>query len=162
MALRTFRERLFQTFAFEAGGILLASPLYGLVFGAAISDGAILMLAMSVAALLWSPMHNTLFDLMEWHFLRRVASDRTQGLRLVHAISHEVTVMVCTVPILIWLGGHSLPGAVLVDLGLTTLFVAYAFVFHVIYDRIFPVGRLAPVVPKGFDVSSHFHEGFIR
>lgn len=63
MALRSFHERSIQTFAFEAGGILLASPLCVLLFGLSGQDGMAAVVAMSVAALACTLLHSTGFDM---------------------------------------------------------------------------------------------------
>jgi uncharacterized membrane protein len=141
MALRSFRERLIQTFAFEAGGILLASPLYALIFGRSGHEGAAVVVAMSLAALAWTPLHNTAFDMADLRLTGRVASARPQRLRLVQAISLELTLMTATLPILMTLGGHGLAEAILVDLGFSALYMAYAYVFHLGYDWLRPVRR---------------------
>jgi uncharacterized membrane protein len=69
----------------------------------------------------------------------RVASDRPQKWRVVHAVSHEATTVVVTLPILVWLGGHGWGEALLLDLGLTVLYAVYAYGFHLVYDRLRPV-----------------------
>lgn len=146
MTLRSPRERLIQTFAYEAGGLCLSVPLYA-VFGDGTTGEAFgLMLSLSITVLIWSPIHNTLFDLVEFRASGRLASDRPQRWRLVHAISHEATTLVVTLPILMGLGGLSFWAALLVDLGLTALYTAYAYVFHLVYDRLRPMG---PVSVKG-------------
>ncbi len=60
------------------------------------------MLALSAAVLVWSPVHNTVFDWLDLRLSGRVASDRPQRWRLVHAASHEATTVIVTLPI--WSG----------------------------------------------------------
>jgi uncharacterized membrane protein len=74
----------------------------------------------------------------------RVASDRPHRWRMVHAVSHEASTVVVTLPILIWLGGFSFWQALAVDLGLTLIYMVYAYGFHLVYDRLRPVGRRQP------------------
>ncbi len=139
MSLRTFRERILQTIAFEAGGIALVGPAYALAFGVSAPETLTIVLALSLAAMVWSPMHNAAFDGLDLRLTGRVASDRPQKLRLIHALSHEVTVMVVTLPLLMALGGHSFATALLVDIGFSLAYAAYAYVFHMVYDRWRPV-----------------------
>jgi uncharacterized membrane protein len=149
MSMRSPRERLIQTLAYEAGGLLLSVPLVALVGGRTAGEAFVLLLALSIAVMLWSPLHNTLFDWADLRQSGRLASDRPQRWRLVHAISHEATAVVVTLPILMWLGDMGLRAALVTDLGLTLLYVAYAYVFHLVYDRLRPVR--SPVQPaKGF------------
>ena len=144
MSLRSPRERLLQTLAYEAGGLILSVPLVALVGGGTTAEAFALMLTLSIAVMLWSPLHNTLFDWVDLSRSGRLASDRPQRWRLVHAASHEATTVVVTLPILIWLGGLDVRAALVTDLGLTLLYIAYAYVFHLVYDHLRPVRRPVP------------------
>ena len=139
MTLRSPRERLIQTLAYEVGGLCLSVPLVAVLGHGTTREAFWLMLALSGAVLVWSPIHNTVFDWVDFRLSGRLASDRPQRWRLVHAASHEATTVVVTLPILIWLGGLSLWAALLADLGLTLLYAGYAYVFHLVYDRLRPV-----------------------
>ncbi len=139
MTLRTARERVIQTLAYEAGGLVVATPLYALAFGTDADESALLLAVVSVAMMIWSPIHNTLFDLAEWRMVRRVASDRPHVQRALHALSHEATAAIVTVPILMFLGGLGFVEALLADIGLSIVYTLYAYAFHWIYDRLRPV-----------------------
>lgn len=141
MSLRSARERAIQTFAYECGGLLFAAPLYALIFGGGAAEGFVLVAALAVAVMIWSPVHNTVFDWIEWRTARRVASDRPHRWRVVHAVTHEATSLVVTLPVIMWLTDHGIWGALLVDLGLTLFYAGYAYVFHLAYDRWRPVAR---------------------
>jgi uncharacterized membrane protein len=149
MTLRSPRERAIQTVAYEAGGLCLSVPLVVLFGGGTTGQAFVLMLALSAAVLVWSPIHNTVFDWIDFRLTGRLASDRPQRWRLVHAASHEASTVVMTLPILIWLGGLSVGEALLADLGLTLLYAAYAYVFHLVYDR------LRPMRPAGQGSAAH-------
>jgi uncharacterized membrane protein len=103
------------------------------------------MLALTLAVLLWSPLHNLLFDALEQRMTGRLACNRAHALRLLHAISHEVTPTVITLPLIILLGRHSLTEALALNGGLTALYMVYAYAFYWLYDRIWPVGNLRVV-----------------
>jgi uncharacterized membrane protein len=137
--LRSARERIYQTLAFEAGGLLLATPLYALVFGQRSSDSFLLLAILSCVVMAWSPLHNTVFDWLDLRLNRRAASDRPHGLRLVHATSHEFSSIVATLPLVMLLGGHGFGQALAVNAGLTLLYAAYAYGFHILYDLLRPV-----------------------
>lgn len=147
MTLRHFRERVIQTLAYEAGGLLVATPIYAALFGDSAGDSALLLAAIAVAMMLWSPLHNSLFDWLEWRLARRLASDRPHLLRLVHALSHEATALIVTLPLLMTLGGLGLGEALVADVALTLVYTAYAYGFHWVYDRLRPV-RPAPSLTK--------------
>jgi uncharacterized membrane protein len=139
MRLRSTRERVIQTLCYESGGLVLSIPVYVLYSGHAAGEGAALMAAVSVAVMIWAPLHNTTFDWLDLRCSGRVASERPQGLRMVHAVSLEASAVVATLPILVWFGGHHVADALLVDLGLTGLYAVYAYGFHLVYDRLRPV-----------------------
>jgi uncharacterized membrane protein len=140
MTLRSPRARFIQTLSYEIGGWLLAVPLYVMVMGVSPGEGASVMAALAAAVMIWSPLHNTVFDWADLRLSGRVASDRPHRWRMVHAISHEASTVVVTLPILIWLGGFGVWQALAVDLGLTLVYMVYAYGFHLVYDRLRPVG----------------------
>ncbi len=139
MALRTARERVYQTLAYEAGGLLIAAPLFGLIFGRDAGESFALLMTLSIVVMIWAPVYNTIFDLVEFERTRRAASDRPQGLRAAHALWLEITATAVTLPIVMAMGGHGFWQALTIDLGLTLLYAAYAYFFHIVYDRLRPV-----------------------
>ena len=139
MCLRSPRERALQTLAFELGGLALATPLYAAAFGQTPGESLFLIAAVALACVAWTPLHDTAFDLVEWRLAGRVASDRPHGLRIAHALSIETTATAVSLPVIMWLGGHGLWEALAIELGLTALYVAYGYAFHLAYDRLRPV-----------------------
>lgn len=147
MPLRSARERFYQTISFELGGLLLAAPLCALVFGKSAQASLALVLAISVAAMAWSPLHNTVFDWLDLRLTGRTASERPHGLRLVHAASNEVTSTFVTVPVIMWIAGLAFWQALALDVTLTLFYGAYAYVFHLGYDRMRPMSSVVRPVP---------------
>jgi uncharacterized membrane protein len=139
--MRSLRERAIQTACVEAGGLALAAPLHHAVFGESAAGSAGLVAAVALLAALWSPLHDAVFDLAELRLARWLASDRPHGLRLVHALSHEIASMRVASPDIVTPGGHGLREAVAVDLGLSAFCAACAHAFHLIDDRLRPVRR---------------------
>jgi uncharacterized membrane protein len=137
--LRCLRERILQTVTFEAGGLVLATPLYAAVFGAPLDESVALLGALAVACLLWCPLHNTAFDWLEARVKGRSASNRPHVWRVVHALSHEMSVAVVTLPLLMSLGGLDLASAFSAELGLTLFYTGYAYLFHLAFDSLRPV-----------------------
>lgn len=149
MIIRSARERLLQTLLFETGGLLVAAPLYQCVAGSGIGGSLELIAVISLVVMLWSPLHNTIFDALEYRLTRRVASDRPQPLRLVHAASHELTSMLVSLPVILAMTMHDLLAAMALDLGLSAVYTLYAFVFHNLFDRWRPVCPRAAPRPAG-------------
>jgi uncharacterized membrane protein len=143
MALRTARERFYQTLAYEAGGLLVTAPLYGFFFGRETGESFALIMTLSIAVMIWAPIHNTIFDWVEFERTGRVASDRPQRLRAAHALCLEFTACAVTLPIVMAMGGHGFWQALTIDIGLTLFYAAYAYFFHIAYDRLRPVGHAA-------------------
>ena len=135
---RSFTGRLLQSLAFEAGGLLVAMPLYHALLGRGNGEGVVLMVALSLAVLLWNPLHNWLFDAAELRLTGRPAKKRPPALRVFHAFTHEISPIVVTLPLIMVLGHHTLSEALTLNVGLTLLYVAYAYVFYLVSDRFFP------------------------
>ncbi|MCE6952876.1 hypothetical protein LAZ40_23595 [Cereibacter sphaeroides] len=141
MHFRSLTGRLFQTLFFEALGLALVVPVYSLAFGLAGREALAIMLAVSVTAMIWTALHHVLFDWFDWHLTRRLDGHRPIGLRVIQAVSQEVTSLSITLPMLIWLGGHSPREALATSLALAVFYTVYAFLFHVAADRWRPLGR---------------------
>ena len=140
MALRSLRERMYQTLAYEFFGLVLIAPLISAAIGLSSGESVMLLVWVAFACMVWSPLHNIAFDRAEWNLARRVASDRPQGWRMVHAASHEATSVVVTTPLIMLISGLGLFDALALDLGLTVAYTGYAYVFHMAYDWLRPVG----------------------
>lgn len=146
--LRSWRERVIQTLSYELGALLIAAPLYQWVFGVSAGESLQLLVTLSLAVVLWSPLHNTAFDWLDARWFHRAASDRRGFSRWLHAFSHEASTLVMTVPLIVWMGGHSWFEAFWLDLGLTLFYTAYAWAFHWCFDRLRPIRTtLTPTSP---------------
>ena len=139
MALRSVRERVIQTFAYELIGLLVIAPVVARFHGMDTFESATLLISVSVTCLAWAPIHNTLFDLADWRCSGRVASDRPQCWRIVHAVSLEVSSTLITVPVIMLLADYSFLQALFLDVTLTITYSAYAYLFHMTYDWLRPV-----------------------
>lgn len=149
--LRSWRERVIQTLSYEVGALLIAAPLYQWMFSASAGDSLQLLVTLSVAVMLWSPVHNTVFDWLDARWFDRVASDRHGMARWAHAFSHEASTLIVTLPLIVWIAGHSWFDALWVDLGLTLFYTVYAWVFHCCFDRLRPIrahGATAAPAPR--------------
>ena len=94
---------------------------------------------MPIAILIWSPIYNTILDRIEKQYTDRLACERPHDLGIIHALMHEITAVKLTCPLLIWIGGHTLGGALAFNTGLTLTCSAYAYVFHIAFDQLRPV-----------------------
>ncbi len=141
LASRSLRERVLQTCAFEAIGIAFVTPLFMAFYGGHASESLSLMLAISLAVMVWAPLYGWLFDRIEGRKTGRVASDRSTRGRVLHAFLYEITSAGMTLPLAMALGGLTFGQAIGLNLWLTLFYVAYAYVFFLTYDRLRPVRR---------------------
>ena len=140
--IRSTRERIIQTIAFELIGLLLIVPLFTAYTKTTHLKGLMILCVVSVLVMSWSALHNTLFDILEWRFLARIASDRSEKLRAVHALSLELTSMIVTLPVLVWLLNMSWSNALVLDIALTLAYVVYGYLFHRAFDFVRPVKNI--------------------
>ncbi|UWR01837.1 PACE efflux transporter [Ruegeria conchae] len=148
MTLRSVKERVIQTSSFELVGIFFVSPIYAQLAGSSMVHGFATIAVLSIAVMVWSPIFNTFFDVIDRHFTNRLACKRPHRLRVLHATLHEVTAILITCPLLMWIGGHTLSAALAFNLGLTLTYSIYTYFFHMIYDRLRPVERQTHVEIK--------------
>lgn len=145
MALRSGGERLAQALLYEAGGLTLAVPAFVVAMDTDATHAFLVIAAMTLAVLAWSPLHNLAFDILEWRLAGRVASDRPARWRVVHAISHEATDTLVSLPVFMLVGGYGFWEALAIDIAVTLFYATYTYLFHLTYDRLRPVrapGRL--------------------
>jgi uncharacterized membrane protein/S-adenosylmethionine/arginine decarboxylase-like enzyme len=146
MVLRSVRERILQTLLYEVGGLAVVLPLYAIATGHSAAESLAMLIAVSIACLLWSGIHNTLFDVVEQ------TACGPQSMRLVHAFSHELTSIIVTTPVIMIVGGIGFIDALLIDIGLTIAYTAYAYFFHMTFDFFRPMTQSSAgaVPPMGF------------
>jgi uncharacterized membrane protein len=130
------RERALQSVIFETLGLLLAAPLYQACFGRGAEESFLLVGLISLVALVLAPLHNAAFDSLALRLGGAAGVSRSHRLRMVHAVSHEVAPILVTMPLVMLIGRHGIADALTVNLGLTALYVAYAFLFYLAYDRL--------------------------
>ena len=140
-AVRCLRERVIQTLWFEALGLAIISLPFACFSGETVGDSLVLLVALAIVVTFWAALYNTAFDLIERRLTGRVASDRPQRWRVVHALTLEVSAIVTTWPLVVALTTLSWLEALFADFGLTLAYSAYGYVFHLAFDRVRPVWR---------------------
>jgi uncharacterized membrane protein len=140
VALRTWRDRLRQVLAFEAGGLLLITPPFSWASGAPVLDSLGLLALLALIAALWNACYNTVFDRLEARLAGRRADLRPPSWRIVHALGFEGGLLFLTLPLIVAWTGLGWLEALVADLGLALAYTVYAYVFNWCYDRLFPIG----------------------
>lgn len=137
--VRSARERALQTLLFEAGGLLVVTPLVMLASGAQALDPLLLLLALSAVVMAWAAFFNTVFDAVEARVARRVASRRPHRLRLLHAVALEASAVVVSCPVIVALSPLGWWEALAADIALTLVYAIYGYAYHWAFDRWRPV-----------------------
>lgn len=141
MSLRSGRERILQTATFETLGLVIVVPTHTALSHTSAETSALLVVLLAVIVTMWSPLFNTVFDRIDLALSGRVASDRPHRLRLVHAALLELSALLVTLPLVMHFAGYGLRQALFFNTTLTVFYTAYAYVFHLVYDRLRPVAH---------------------
>ena len=139
VAIRSLRERALQVLLFEAGGLLIITPLYRWLSGQGWGESVGLLALLALVALLWQAFYGLLFDWLEARWAHRPAHLRPWPWRLVHAAGFEVTLFLLTWPVIVFWNGWDWYTAAVADLGLAIAYTAYALGYHRLFDRWRPV-----------------------
>ncbi|MBC9072749.1 PACE efflux transporter [Thauera sp. CAU 1555] len=137
--LRSLPDRLRQIALFEVGGLLLITPPFAWASGVPLAESIGLLAVIALIAALWNAGYNTAFDWVEGRLTGRTADRRPLRLRVVHAIGFEGGLLLMSLPVIMAWTGMGWVEALLADIGLAAAYVAYAFVFNLTYDRLFPI-----------------------
>ncbi|MFC3127002.1 PACE efflux transporter [Pseudoroseomonas globiformis] len=135
--MRSPADRLRHAISFEVIGLALLIPVGSLLFGLAIEKMGVFALGASLTATLWNYVYNLGFD----HAMQRLAGHtrKTPLLRVFHAVLFEAGLLCVLLPPTAWFLGISLWQAFVMDASIAVFYVAYAFVFNLAYDRLFPL-----------------------
>lgn len=140
-ALRSGKDRLRYTIAFEATLMAILVPTGAVFFDKGIADIGLLGVVLVLKAMLIGLLYNGVFDWLEAR-TGRVSSDRSPLNRVVHAVGFELSLVITSLPILCWWLNLGVLEALMIDLVVTSFVVAYTYLFTLAYDRLFPVVRL--------------------
>ena len=127
-------RRLLYTVSFEIFGIAIAGLGLMVLSGKALIDTGIVALLSSLVAVMWNFVFNTLFEFWE---TRQTVKGRSFKRRTVHALGFELGLTLLLAPLLAWWLTLPLWDAFLYDLTLVIFFVAYTFLFNLIFDHLF-------------------------
>ena len=119
---------------YEAIAIVLTSVLLALMSGGDAKDSVWLAVAISVLAIFWNLLFNTLFERWE---AKRGKTGRSLALRIGHAVGFEGGLLMSLIPLVAWWYSVSLWQALLMDIGLLVFFLVYTFVFNWLFDVVF-------------------------
>lgn len=128
------KRKLVYVISFEVIAIVLASTLLRLFSDSPVATAGITAVASSTIAMAWNWVYNTLFEAWE---ARQSRKGRSLLRRAAHAIGFEAGLVTMLVPLFAWLLGVDLLTAVLLNAAMIVFFLVYAFVFNLLFDRMF-------------------------
>jgi len=129
---KSLKERLFHAASFELLALAICAPLFSWLLGISLGHMGALTLMISLIAMLWNMLFNTLFDRVQQHF----GFVRSLPVRIVHAMLFELGLICAVVPLAAWWLGVSLWQALLLDLGILLFFLPYTIAFNWGYDTL--------------------------
>lgn len=138
IVIRTGRDRLRYTVLFELLLIAILAPVGALVLQRHILNVGLLSVVLSLKAMAFNLVYNWYFD--QWDVRAgRIPTKRSVVGRVLHAVGFECGLVMTSLPIVIWWLDLTLLQALIMDLAVTSIVVAYALLFSWGYDRLFPV-----------------------
>ncbi|MFG6176823.1 PACE efflux transporter [Halomonas sp. THAF12] len=126
--MRSWKERLTHTLLFEAGGLVMVTPLASWLTGHDMGEIGVLAVGLATAAMLWNLVWNRAFDALVPTRRRSLVQ------RFAQAFGFELGLLVMTLPAVAWWMDIGLMEAFWLDLGFMLFFLAYAMVFNTLFD----------------------------
>lgn len=135
--MRTVKDRIRHTLAFQIIGLMIFTPLASLVFGFEMHLMGTIAIVASITATIWNYIYNLLFD----HALSRIREnvDKTLSLRVLHAFLFEVGLLCLLLPFIAWYLNMTLWEAFKMDIVMATFYLVYAFIYNLVYDKVYPI-----------------------
>lgn len=128
------KRKLFYVISFELIAIVLASTLLRVFSDSTVATAGITAAASSALAMGWNYIYNILFEAWE---ARQERKGRSVLRRVVHALGFEAGLVTMLVPLFAWLMGVGLVAALLLNALMIAFFLVYAFLFNLVFDRVF-------------------------
>ncbi|MED7787851.1 PACE efflux transporter [Francisella sp. 19X1-34] len=132
----SFLARVVHTVGFEVFGVVIFTPVAVYVLNESVFDIGFLAIVISLIAMVWNLIYNYIFDFIESRFGGH-RSKRNLLMRITHAISFELGLLVVTLPIVAYWLHMSIWKALLTDLSFVVFYLIYAFVYNYIFDKIY-------------------------
>jgi len=145
VVMRSGKDRIRYTVIFELLLLAMVVPAGAAFFDKPIAEIGVLGIILASKAMVLNLVYNWIFDRIDARS-GRISSQRSHIGRMLHAIGFEISLTLTSLPILIWWLDISLMTAFATDIVVTTMVVAYTYVFTLVYDKIFPLEFKSPIV----------------
>ena len=135
--MRNTMDRLRHTLGFEFIGLLIFTPFATLVFGYNMFEMGLMAVVGSVIATVWNYLYNLLFD----HAMVKIRNNvhKTTLIRVLHAGLFEGGLLVLFLPMIAWHLEITIWEAFTMGMAMSAFYLVYAFVYNLIYDKVFPI-----------------------
>ena len=128
----SFAGRIVHAVLYEIFALLCIAHLLPLITHADVQKSLVMGVFFSLAALLWNVIFNVTFD---WFLVNiRQNTHKSAAVRVAHALLFEGTFVVLTLPVLAWVLGLTLWGAMKLEAVLIIFITVYTFVFNIVFD----------------------------
>ena len=134
--MRTTAQRIWHAIAFEIIGLILIVFILTR-FGFDATHTGVIGVVFSLIATGWNYFYNILFDKGMLKYTGQL--EKTHQHRLLHALIFEFGLLIVTLPILAFWFNISLFKAFIMDIGLVIFYLFYAYIFNLLYDKLFPI-----------------------
>lgn len=134
MYLKPAIRRVVYVSTFELLAIFLSSLLLSGMSDGNMSNALPVAVGVSVIAVIWNYVYNTLFE--GWENRRGIVS-RSFGVRIVHTLLFEAGFILLAVPLFMWWYRVDIITAFVMELGILVFFLFYTFAFTWAFDTLF-------------------------
>lgn len=131
--MQGIKRKLVYVALYESIGLTVVSATL-LILGHSLTHAGIASVVISILAVSWNLLWNTLFERWE---AKQADPIRTVSRRIAHATGFEIGLVVAIVPPLAWWLQISLWEALVMDLGLVVFFLIYTYIFTLGFDTVF-------------------------
>lgn len=128
------QRKVVQAVSYELLALLFIAPLAAWVFDSSLVVSGAVALGVSLLAVCWSMLFNSLFEGWE---ARQLRPQRTFKRRVLHALGFEFGLLLFTVPLIAFGLSISWWQALLSDFSLMLFFLVYALFFQWVFDLLF-------------------------
>jgi uncharacterized membrane protein len=127
---KSFMERVFQAVLFEVLANVITASFIAIVLRVPLTHSFLLSTISAVTATIWNFVFNKCFDGLQKHY----GFKRNLKIRIIHAMTFEVGLVVLLTPVAMMLLGLSVIKTITVECGLVLFFLPYTLIFNWSYD----------------------------
>ncbi len=139
MDIRSKRERVIQILAYEFFALVIMTPIFHFFSKESGADSLLLLVTLSVIAMAWTGVYAHFFDVIEFKYTHKPASERTKSMRAVHAVLLELGLCLLTLPVIKYMLDYTWMNALISDVLISLAYMVYAYVFFWAYDKCRPM-----------------------